>query len=188
MKNASVRKKTNGKILITEKDKIQMTARSSKEFKYGEIWKSVNKCVFCDLNEKYTLDEINNVVLTTNVYPYIDGSLMIIPKRHILSLKEMNKNEWETVRMLYYIGKKFLRLAFGYKSVFIIYREGGSLGDESQKTVEHLHIHLVPYIKGLIDFNYQEAKYPPRIVAQLYKKNLNEMNKLKERYLQKYSK
>lgn len=171
---------------LTEQDKQQMRARSSADFEYGKIWTSVGKCVFCDLNEKYVLDSKNGMVLTTNLYPYIDGSLMIVPKRHIDHLKQLTKEEWEAVQYFHYIAKKFLRLTFGYKTLFMLYREGAALDQTSQKTVHHLHIHLLPYIPTLLQFNYQKIKYPPRLIAKLYKQNPDEINKIKARYKEKY--
>ncbi len=173
------------KIKITKEDKVQMEARSAKDW-YDDIWKNVGKCVFCDLKEKYVLDRKDGMVLTTNIYPYIDGNLMIVPERHVLSLKELNDKEWEAVKMFHYVAKKFLRITFGYKTLFMLYREGAWLGETSQKTVHHLHIHLLPYLSGLVNFDYQEIKYPPRVVAEIYKKNIDELNKIKKRYEKKY--
>jgi len=168
-------------------ENANMNARSSAEFWYGEIWKSVNKCVLCDMREKYVLMELDDVVLTTNIYPYINGALMIVPKRHVTHLKDLTPKEWETVRVLEYVAKKFLRLVFGYKCVWMIYREGGSLGEESQKTVEHLHIHLIPYINGLVNINYQKITYPPRVLAKDFKDNKKFFEDLIKRFQKKYT-
>jgi len=94
-------------------ENVNMNARSDADFSYGDIWKSVNKCVLCDMKAKYMLMEIDGVVLTTNIYPYINGALMIVPRRHVTHLKDLTSKEWETVRLLEYIGKKFIRLVFG---------------------------------------------------------------------------
>src|SRR5436190_2088619 len=85
--------------------------------KYGDIWQSVGKCVFCDLREKYIFFEENGVVMTINIFAYIDGHLMIIPRRHVRSPKELTQLEWETVRKFTYIAKKIIRDAHGAKGM-----------------------------------------------------------------------
>lgn len=172
---------------LTISDLIHMNARSSQEFFYGDIWKSVGKCVFCDLKEKYIIKEVNGLVLTTNIYPYIDGNLMIVPKRHVAHLKMLTEEEWEGVRMLQYVAKKLLRKFFGYKGLWLLYREGSSY-ENSQKTVGHLHIHLMPYKEGLVEWNYQKIKYPPRLVAKAFRENDKAMEILISRYRKKYGK
>ena len=76
---------------------------------YGDIWKTVDKCVFCDLKEKYIICEENNIVLAINLYPYIDGHLLIIPRDHISSPKQLSQQQWNTVRKFSYIGKKLIK-------------------------------------------------------------------------------
>ncbi|TAH36753.1 hypothetical protein EYC59_00190, partial [Candidatus Saccharibacteria bacterium] len=76
---------------------------------YGKIWTTVGKCVFCDLRDKYIVHEENGIVLTVPLFAYIDGNLMIIPRRHIKSVKELTDSEWETVRKFMYIAKKIIR-------------------------------------------------------------------------------
>jgi len=69
----------------------------------------------------------------------------------------------------------------------VIYREGGSLGEESQKTIEHLHIHLVPYTDGLVKINYQKITYPPSVLAKNFKENKKFFKDLIKRFNKKYS-
>ncbi|GAB4163261.1 MAG: hypothetical protein Fur003_6000 [Candidatus Dojkabacteria bacterium] len=167
------------------KDVYVKDARSGASFWYGEEWKRVNKCVFCDLNRRYVITELNGIVLTANVYPYIDGHLMLIPREHRVYLKELTANEWEAVRTLQYIAKKMLKELYGYKSMWVLYREGG-LGDESQKTVEHLHIHLLPYQEGLVEWNYNELKTSPFDTACDFRAKRKEMAVYYKRYMKKY--
>ncbi len=173
------------KIELTDKDIEQLTARHSAEFWYKDIWKSVDKCVFCDLKEKYIIKEVNGIVLTTNIYPYVDGHLMIVPRRHITHIKEFTAEEWETVRMLHYVAKKMLRKLFDVRGLWMLYREGDSF-ETSEKTVEHLHVQLIPYVEGLVEWNYQKVYYPPRIVAKAFKDNENVIEKFMERFEGKY--
>lgn len=165
-------------------DELQKSARGA-NYWYGGIWKTVEKCVFCDLNERYTIHETDGVVLTTNIYPYITGHLLIVPKRHITHLKQLKDKEWEAVRVLTYLSKKMLKKLFGVKAIWNLYREG-SLGKKSQKTVDHLHIHIIPYKEGLVQWNYQDIKCSPFEVASLFRDNEELTKKYVERYKRKY--
>jgi ATP adenylyltransferase len=171
---------------FTFSDIIQKNARSGAEYRYSGIWKTVGKCVFCDLKKRYVIMEMNGMVLTTNLYPYIDGHLMIIPKRHITHLKQLTEKEWETVRLLNYLSKKILKKLIGVNSLWMLYREGG-LGKASQKTVEHLHIHLIPYKDGLVEWKYDTIHYSPVEITHAFKKSQPLIDQLIKRYSLKYS-
>lgn len=170
----------------TFSDLLQVKARSGgAKYWYGKIWKSVGKCVFCDLKKRYVIMEMDGMVLTVNIYPYIDGNLIIVPKRHITHIKELTEREWSAVRKFHYVAKKMLRKIFGYKGLWMIYREGSS-HDASQKTVEHMHIHLMPYADDLVKWNYQSLKLPPFETAAIFRENYEAIELLIKRYEEKY--
>ncbi|MBD3329772.1 HIT domain-containing protein [Candidatus Dojkabacteria bacterium] len=172
----------------TFSDLLQVKARSGgAKYWYGKIWKSVGKCVFCDLKKRYTIMELDGMVLTVNIYPYIDGNLIIVPKRHITHIKELTEKEWAVVKKLHYVAKKMLRKIFGYKGLWMIYREGSSY-ETSQKTVEHMHIHLMPYAENLVTWNYQPLKLPPFETAAIFRENKKAVDTLLRRYEEKYEK
>jgi len=153
---------------------------------YDEIWKNVGKCVFCDLREKYIVFEKNGVVLTANLYPYTDGHLLIVPRRHVEYLKQLTPQEWETIRAIVYVAKKILRKYLGVKNVWFLYREG-PLG-QAQKTVGHLHIHVVPYKDGLMSVNYQPIHIDPKELKGKLKERLDYPDKLFDKFLGRYGK
>jgi diadenosine tetraphosphate (Ap4A) HIT family hydrolase len=169
-------------------DLMQLKARNGADYWYGGIWKTVNKCVFCDLRKRYIIKELNGMVLTVNIYPYIDGSLMIVPKRHLTHIKDLSTEEWEAVRILEYVAKKMLKAIFGYESLWLVYREGGSSYETSQKTVEHMHIHLMPYREGLVNWNFQKIKVPPFETAAIFRDNKKVVDDLIKRFLSKAEK
>ena len=47
---------------ITEQEKQQLYKNARTSDWYDDIWKTVGKCVFCDLREKYILFEENGMV------------------------------------------------------------------------------------------------------------------------------
>jgi histidine triad (HIT) family protein len=150
---------------------------------YGDIWTSVGKCVFCDLRDKYIFHEENGVVMTILLYAYIDGHLMIIPRRHVRSVKELTPAEWETMRKMMYLAKKLIRRTHGIKGMQIIQKDG----TEAQSTVEHLHFQCVPFdAPDLSIWNYRQLKHTPLKNAQLYQAARKQIQKYGESFEQKY--
>lgn len=151
--------------------------------KYNDIWQSVGKCVFCDLNGRYVFFEENGVVLTVALYAYIDGHCMIIPRRHVRSVKELTTLEWETMRKFMYIAKKMIREIHHTKGMQIIQKDGA----DAQSTVEHLHFHCVPFdAPDLATWNYRQLGNTPLENADLYKQKQSDMEKLAKRFARKY--
>jgi len=154
---------------------------------YTDIWQNTGKCVFCDLKDKYILLEENEIVLTINLYPYIDGQLMAIPRQHISSPKELTAKQWETIRKFSYLAKKMLRKVYGYKGMWTLIREGGP---EAQMSVtDHLHVQFVPFDQAdLCEWNYRELQNTPLENVSHYKKKAQYIKKLLKRYNKKYKK
>jgi diadenosine tetraphosphate (Ap4A) HIT family hydrolase/8-oxo-dGTP pyrophosphatase MutT (NUDIX family) len=135
---------------------------------YNDIWQSVGKCVFCDLNEKYVFFEEHGVVMTISLYAYIDGHFMIIPRRHVRSPKELTQVEWETIRKFIYIAQKLIKDVHHVTGMQVIEKSGAT----AQSTVnDHLHFHCVPFdAPDLCEWNYRKLRYTPLENVALYKK------------------
>lgn len=164
-----------------KQQEIYRDARTTGE--YDSIWKSVGKCAFCDLNDKYVFYEENDIVLTVALYAYIDGHCMIVPRRHIRSVKELTPIEWETMRKMMYIAKKMIRDIYGIKGMQIIQKDG----IEAQSTVEHLHFHCMPFDSpDFSKWNYRKLKNTPLENADKYKEKICDIEKLAKRFARKY--
>jgi diadenosine tetraphosphate (Ap4A) HIT family hydrolase len=152
---------------------------------YGKIWTSVGKCVFCDMRDKYIVTEENGMVLTVALFAYIDGNVMIIPRRHVKSVKELTNEEWETARKFMYIAKKLIRKIYGIKGLQYIIRDGGI---EAQSTVsDHLHIHCIPFdAPDLSTWNYRKLKYTPLENAELFRAQKKKITDLGKKFEEKY--
>ncbi len=150
---------------------------------YDDIWQSTGKCVFCDLNDKYIIFEENGVVLTIILFAYIDGHLMIVPRRHVHSVKELTTKEWESMRKMMYIAKKMIREVHGIKGMQIVQKDGV----DAQSTVDHLHFHCIPFdAPDLNVWNYRQLKNTPLENADLYKVKKDDIEKLAKRFAKKY--
>ena len=171
---------------LSEDEKQQLYKNARAKDWYGGIWQNVGKCVFCDLKDKYILHEENGVVLTINLYPYIDGQMMVIPRKHVSSTKQLTDLEWETMRKLSYLRKKLQKKVHGHKAMWNLIREGGEAG---QMTVsDHLHMQLIPFdAKDLCVWNFRDLNYTPLENVALYKKEFKEFIEDKYKFEKKYS-
>jgi diadenosine tetraphosphate (Ap4A) HIT family hydrolase len=133
--------------------------------KYTKIVESLTSCPFCVLKDRYILIEDNDMVLTMNLFPYIDYHLMIIPRRHVEHLRGLNNREFIAIRNLHYVASKILAKK-GIKNHHMIYREGSN----ADKSVGHMHIHIVPYRDNVIAKNLLPLKYDAKETAKKLQK------------------
>jgi dCMP deaminase len=180
-------KKNNMADISPEEQKKQEYYRDARTGGYyGEIWQNVGKCVFCDLREKYIVMEENGMVMTVALYAYIDGNLMVLPRRHIRSIKELTDSEWNTARKMMYIAKKLIRKVHDIKGVQYIVRDGGIT---AQSTVsDHLHIHCIPFdAPDLSTWNYRKLKYTPLENASLFRERASYIARFAGKFEEKYA-
>ncbi|MFZ1248810.1 MAG: HIT domain-containing protein [Candidatus Saccharimonadales bacterium] len=153
---------------------------------YDTIWKTVGRCVFCDHDSDRPEHEVyaeNGVYMTVPAYAYVDGHLLVIPRRHVRSVKELTSAEWETMRKMFYLAKKMIRDVHGIKGMQIVQKDGAN----AQSTVEHLHFHCIPFDSpDLSVWNYRELADTPYANAERYRSNNEKLYKLAERYEKKY--
>jgi diadenosine tetraphosphate (Ap4A) HIT family hydrolase len=152
---------------------------------YGKIWTTVGKCVFCDLRDKYIVHEENGIVLTVALYAYIDGNLMIVPRRHVKSAKELTEAEWETIRKFMYIAKKIIRKVHDLRDIEYLLRDGGLKVNSTVQ--DHLHMHVIPFDgPDLQMWNYRQLKYTPLENAELLRAQSKKIKELSAKFEQKY--
>lgn len=170
--------------LTPEQQKKQIYYRDARVTgAYNDIWQNVGKCVFCDLDDKYVFYEENGVVMTVPVFAYVDGHIMVIPMRHVRSVKELTPEEWETMRKLFYLAKKAIREVHGVKGMQIVQKDGVA----AQSTVEHLHFHCVPFDDPTLStWNYRQLADTPFDNAEKYRAQKETLSKLSKRFGKKY--
>jgi diadenosine tetraphosphate (Ap4A) HIT family hydrolase/8-oxo-dGTP pyrophosphatase MutT (NUDIX family) len=172
--------------LTPEEQKKQEYYRDARFLKYYDgIWQTTGKCVFCDLREKYVLFEQDGMVLAVTLYAYIDGDMMIIPRRHVTSASELTDKEWGATRKLMHISRKLVREVHDIRGVQFVQRHGGI---QAQSTVEHLHIKCVPFdAPDLSVWNYRKLKHTPLENAALYKSQAKKIVKHDLKFEEKYA-
>jgi len=138
------------------------------EGRYREIAQNLAKCIFCDLRDKYVVTRQDSWVLTVNIYPYIDGQLLVLPERHVESYQDLTSKDLLTSDRLIRKGIRLLKRGMKIENYWIILREGKLAG----KTVKHLHWNVMPYIEGLNTWHYQEIKVEPLKLAKKLRRAL----------------
>ena len=153
---------------------------------YDNIWHTVGRCVFCDhdkTQKRHEVYEENGVYMTVPAYAYVDGHLLVIPRRHVHSVKELTPAEWETMRKMFYLAKKMIRETHGIKGMQIVQKDGVM----AQSTVEHLHFHCIPFDQpDLSVWNYCELEKTPYENAEQYRSLSAKLDKLAKRFGEKY--
>lgn len=100
-------------------------------------------CLFCNIvkgqipSEKVYED--NDVYAFKDVNPEAPVHILIIPKRHIKSVDELEETDKELVGHIFLVAKKLAKenkLENGYRLV-------SNIGEEGGQSVEHLHFHLL---------------------------------------------
>jgi ATP adenylyltransferase len=132
------------------------------------------RCIFCEKLKKKK-DEENLILYQTryafvmmNRFPYNNGHVMVVPKRHCLDLDELNDHELRELFQLLKDSTQILKSSLrphGFNIGINIGRAGGA-GEE------HIHFHIVPRWIG--DTNFMpilgETKIIPEYLEHTYQK------------------
>lgn len=100
----------------------------------------MNFCPFCELQDERVIFKNRSSFAILDIYPVTRGHTLIIPKRHILKLEDLNEDEILDVFDSYIKVKngleKFLKPdGFNF---------GLNLGEAAGQSIEHIHFHLIP--------------------------------------------
>ncbi len=104
----------------------------------------MDDCVFCNIINK-TIDskylyENENLIVIQDILPKAPVHLLVIPKRHIVGVANLEPTDQALAGEMVFIAKqmaeKFGVGQSGYKLIFNVGRDGGQV-------VQHLHLHLL---------------------------------------------
>lgn len=79
-----------------------------------------------------------------NKYPYLDGNVMVIPKRHVTRVEKLSKDEWSEFHQVLAKTMKALEEIFNTKDFNI----NLNIGKYSGASLKHLHWQVVPRSYG----------------------------------------
>ncbi|OHA14107.1 MAG: histidine triad nucleotide-binding protein [Candidatus Tagabacteria bacterium RIFCSPLOWO2_01_FULL_39_11] len=99
-------------------------------------------CVFCDIvkhkRETYAEYEDDKFMAFNDIKPSAPIHILIVPKKHIDSIKSVDGEHKELLGEMIVLAKKIAleKKLEGYKLIFNVGRQGGQI-------VDHLHLHLL---------------------------------------------
>lgn len=104
---------------------------------YNRFFKLRRPCPFC-FGKDHRFAQRKTAYLTYALAPYAKYHLLVIPKRHIISLCDLKPAEEKDIAALVKVGITILH-KLKIKSVTVLARDGGL-----NKSVAHLHYHVIP--------------------------------------------
>ena len=124
-------------------------------------------CIFCqgknakDDKKHFILERTELSFSMLNIFPYNNGHIMIAPKRHKASMKELNTDELTDLMLLL---KKTLKALDK-----VLKPEGYNIGINEGKIAGagfpgHVHIHIVPRWSG--DTNFMPVLSHTKIISE----------------------
>ena len=108
-------------------------------------------CIFCKIIKgeipSTKVFENENIVAFDDINPKAKIHILVVPKKHIESIKHLEESDKELAGELLLLAVKDIandKNMEGYKIIFNVGREGGQL-------VDHLHLHLLSSdFKGVV--------------------------------------
>jgi len=100
------------------------------------------ECIFCKIIKKEIPSDIvyetDKVLALKDIHPKAKIHLLILPKKHIISVNHLKKTDKELMGELILSAQKIAKgkKLKGYRLIINVCREGGQL-------ISHLHLHLL---------------------------------------------
>lgn len=123
-------------------------------------------CIFCsalkdDFNESLVIKFFNETFVIMNLYPYNNGHLMVVPKRHISDFSELTL--LEKTEIMENIDKSIKALKIVLKPH--AFNMGANLGKSAGAGIDdHIHFHIVPRWNG--DTNFMPVVGQVKVISQ----------------------
>ena len=102
----------------------------------------MDECIFCRIAQKTVPSDIvyedEDFLVFPDIRPKAPIHLLIMPKKHIVSLMDVNQEDNELFRELLLIAKKVAeeKNIKGYKLQMNVGKDGG-------QEIDHIHLHLL---------------------------------------------
>ena len=136
-------------------------------------------CIFCKLKKNSFIYENDEFYSIFDAHPVSPGHALVIPKKHVVSLLDLNDEQWsalkpaikEVIKIIEITDKKelyekmikekitekspwFCRKMLEHKSIDKRpdgYNIGNNEGIAAGRTVHHLHVQIIPRYKGDVE-------------------------------------
>lgn len=104
----------------------------------------IEKCPFCRIQKEAVFAESEHFLALYNIAPILPGHSLVIPKRHVESLMDLNDSELSEFMIFGRNVAKILIKAFKTPSFNWTIQEK----EEAGQTIAHLHMHIIPRKQG----------------------------------------
>lgn len=149
--------------------RLEYIRQSKQQTRSGE---KRRRCLFCDIQKgrpgagNLVLFKGERIYVVMNRYPYNNGHLMVLPKRHINNYARLTEPEHAEMGVL--IGQAIDILKTVYQPQG--FNVGLNLGEAGGAGIrEHLHYHVVPRWKG--DTNFMPVVAGVRVMVEHLKES-----------------
>ena len=125
-----------------------------------------DRCIFCQAVgdaacDPLVVDRGEGAYVILNLYPYNSGHLMVVPRRHVATLSELERGELMELALLTQRAERALTEVYAPQGLNV----GLNLGKAAGAGVAgHLHIHLVPRWTG--DTNFMSVVGDVRVLPE----------------------
>jgi len=136
---------------------------------------SKDKCVICEISASD--EDIKNYVIKRgklcfsflNIYPYINGHIMVAPYRHVAKFNDLKQDEVLEIIQLVRCAQEKVRQTMNPEGFNVGFNEGKAAGAGIH---EHIHLHVVPRWVG--DTNFMPVTSDTKVISEsldsVYKK------------------
>ncbi|MCX7966316.1 MAG: HIT domain-containing protein [Syntrophorhabdaceae bacterium] len=135
------------------------------EYITGAATKGEKKCFLCidekDDDELLVIGRLGTAFVIMNKFPYTNGHLMVVPKRHVGSIEELEENEVMDMMRLVQKMTKIFKKEFNVDGLNIGINIGRAAGAGLE---DHIHIHVVPRWFG--DANFMAVIGETRVISE----------------------
>jgi len=128
-------------------------------------------CPFCNVNEDRILMENEKAMAIRDNFPVNPGHTLVVSKRHTGDWFDVSREERDAIMDL--VGQVKMKLDREIQPAG--YNIGTNVGEAAGQTVMHIHVHVIPRMKGDVDDprggvrlvipergNYKRPKYIPK--------------------------
>lgn len=126
---------------------------------------SGKKCLFCRIaaekRKDYVIFKTKSSISMLNTFPYNNGHMMVLPKRHMRDWTQLKDSEVLDLFLALNKTKRMLDKVLkpdGYNIGINISKSAGA------GIAGHMHIHIVPRWRG--DVNFMSSIYDTRVIPQ----------------------
>ena len=105
------------------------------------------KCPFCSIGQDRVVVAGSHAIAIADKFPLAKGHTLVIPKKHVRSIFELDANEAADLWGLLANVRQLLVNKFRPDGLTVGINDGNAAG----QTVSHGHIHMIPRYKGDVE-------------------------------------